>query len=118
MSTPAFTDTLPDDLPDAADLIKELKATQDPAGRQAIIARYPVLDLLAPVPVLAKWLHMKEQSIYAARTAKRGDGTPVWPDADETVLGRKMWRFSTAALNRAGSRRGWHLRAEIREAAR
>ena len=87
--------------------------------RAAIVARYPVLEQLAPVPVLAEWLGVKEQSVYMARTRKRPDGEPVWPDADATILGRKMWRFSTIALHRASAPgRGWNLRGEIREGAK
>jgi hypothetical protein len=117
--TPPFTDTMPDGLPFAVDLIAELRAGRDVAGRQRIIARYPALELLAPVPVLGLWLNMKEQSIYMSRTRKRSDGLLEWPDEDDTVLGRKMWRFSTIALHRASAPgRGWNLRGNAREGAK
>lgn len=112
---PEFTDKLPDGMPDAAPLIEELRSTADLDKRRAIVARYPVLELLAPVPVHAQWLGLKEQSIFMARTRRRPDGLPVWPDEDETILGRKMWRFSTIALHRASAPgRGWNLRAGAR----
>ena len=114
-----FTDTLPEGIPAAAALIEELRATDDLDERAAIVARYPVLEQLAPVPVLAEWLGVKEQSVYMARTRKRPDGSPVWPDEDATILGRKMWRFSTIALHRATAPgRGWNLRSDARENAK
>lgn len=117
--TPEFTDRLPDGMPDAAALIEHLRAEADPDKRAAIVAGHPVLGLLAPIPVLAAWLDVKEASIYMARTRKRADGSPVWPDEDDTVLGRKMWRFSTVALHRASAPgRGWNLRSEQREGAK
>ena len=51
--TPIFTDVLPASLPAAAALIAELRATDDPDERAAIVARYPVLELAAPVPMSA-----------------------------------------------------------------
>ena len=45
-----FTDTLPEGIPAAAALIEELRATDDLDERAAIVARYPVLEQLAPVP--------------------------------------------------------------------
>ena len=117
--TPTFTDVLPASLPAAAALIAELRATDDPDERAAIVARYPVLELAAPVPVFAEWLGMRLQSIYAARTAKRKDGALVWPDEDGTMHGLKVWRFSTIALHRASAPgRGWNLRGEIRAGAK
>jgi hypothetical protein len=114
-----FTDTLPRDMPDAAALIEELRAAGSPDERAAIIARYPVLEQLAPVPVLAEWLGVKEQSVYMARTRTRGNGTPVWPPEDATILGRKMWTFAGVALHRASAPgRGWNLRGEVREGAK
>jgi hypothetical protein len=114
-----FTDKLPEGMPDAAALIEQLRAEPDPDARQSILAGYPVLELLAPIPVLAKWLDIDKSSVYMARTRKRPDGSPVWPDEDETILGRKMWRFSTIALSRATAPgRGWNLRGEIREGAK
>jgi hypothetical protein len=111
MSRPEFTDHLPDGLPGAAALIQQLRATPDPERRQAIIAPHPALDLLAPVPVLAAWLGVKEQSVYMARTRTRPDGSKAWPDEDGSILGRKMWRFSTIALHRAATPgRVWNLR--------
>lgn len=119
MEQPEYTDTLPEGLPDAAALLEELRATDDLGKRAEIIARYPALDLLAPVPVFAEWLDMRLASIYAARSRKRPDGLPVWPDEDDTVHGLKMWRFSTIALHRASAPgRGWNLRGEIREGAK
>lgn len=116
---PQVAAVLPDDMPDAAALIEELRATDDLDERAAIIARYPVLEQLAPVVVLSEWLGIDKASIYMARTRKRPDGEPVWPDADATILGRKMWRFSTIALHRASAPgRGWNLRSEIREGAK
>ena len=116
---PSFTDTLPDGMPDAAALIEELRAAGDNYRRELVIERYPVLDLLAPIPVLAAWLGVKESSIYMARTRTRPDGSPVWPDEDATILGRKMWTFAGVALNRASTPgRGWNLRIEAREAAK
>lgn len=113
-----FTDTLPDAMPDAAALIEELRAA-DPDERSAIVARYPVLELYAPIPVLAQWLDVKESSIYMARTRKRSDGKPVWQDTDKTIMGRKVWTFAEVALHRASAPgRGWNLRGEIREGAR
>lgn len=113
-----LTDKLPDGLPGAASLIKELRAVSEPE-RAAIIARYPALELAAPVPVFAEWLGMGIQSIYASRTAKRRDGALVWPDADATMYGLKVWKFSTIALHRASAPgRGWNLRAEIKEGAK
>ena len=113
-----FTDTLPDGLPDAGALIEQLRAAPEPE-RAALVARYPGLEVLAPVPVLAEWLGVKEQSVYMARTRKRPDGEPVWPGEDATILGRKMWRFSTIALHRASAPgRGWNLRGELREGAK
>ena len=113
-----FTDTLPDGMPEAAALIAELRAA-DPADRAAIIARYPVLELLAPAPVLADWLGMRVRSIWVARGRTRPDGSKEWPDEDDTLLGRSVWRFSTIALHRATTPgRGWNLRAEIKEGAK
>lgn len=108
---PKFTDTLPEGMPDAAALIEELRSTGDETNRHIIIERYPVLEVLAPVPVLGQWLGMNAQSIYMARTRKRPDGEPTWPAEDDTILGVKMWRFSTVALHRATAPgRGWNLR--------
>ena len=68
---------------------------------------------------LAEWLGVKEQSVYMARTRKRPDGSPVWPDEDINILGRKMWTFARVALHRATAPgRGWNLRGEIREGAK
>ena len=118
MTETPHTDTLPGGMPDAAALIAELRAAS--AGkREEIIARYPALEQLAPVPVFAEWLGMRLSSIYAARSRLRPDGSLVWPDEDETVHGRKMWRFSTIALHRASAPgRGWNLRGETRAGAR
>ena len=53
-----------------AALIAELRAAS--AGkREEIIARYPALEQLAPVPVFAEWLGMRLSSIYAARSRLR-----------------------------------------------
>lgn len=114
-----FTDTLPDGMPDASTLIDELRGTDDPDERAAILGRDPRLGLLAPIPVLAGWLGVKESTIYQARTRTRSDGTAVWPGADRVVLGRMMWTFASVALNRASSPgRGWNFRSEIRAGAR
>ena len=119
MNEQRFTDTLPDEIPAAAGLIEELRAVETDDERAAIVARYPVLELLAPVPVLAEWLGVKEQSVYMARTRKRPDGGAVWPGEDATILGRKMWTFAGVALHRATAPgRGWNLRGEIREGAK
>ena len=122
--TPNFTDTLPAGLPDAAELIESMRsqlAEQVPPEQvlALAVARYPVLEVLAPVPVLAEWLGVKEGSIYTARFRTRGDGTPVWAEADATILGRMMWTFGGVALHRATAPgRGWNLRGEIRAGAR
>jgi hypothetical protein len=119
-----FTDTLPEGLPDAAALIegmrKRLAEKADPAAVLAdALAEHPALGMLAPVPVLAGWLGVKESSVYMARSRKRADGSPVWADEDDTILGRKMWTFGGVALHRATAPgRGWNLRSEIREGAK
>jgi len=117
---PKFTDTLPDGLPDAAELGARMRAQlasgTDPGKVLAnAVAACPALELLAPVSVLAQWLGMREQSVYMARTRKRPDGLRVWPDEDDTILGRKMWKFGSIALHRATAPgRGWNLSAEER----
>lgn len=118
-TTPRLADKLPDGMPDAATLITELRAAAGPDERAAIIARYPVLEQVAPIPVLAEWLGVKEASIYMARTRTRSDDLPVWPDEDDTILGRKVWQFGRIALHRASAPgRGWNLRGEAREGVR
>lgn len=121
---PRFTDRLPERMPSAEWLINDARErlaeghTPEDLRRQWAGHWDGNTETLAPVPVLAKWLDVKESSIYMARTRKRPDGLPVWPDEDDTILGRKMWRFSTIALHRASTPgRGWNLRAEARESA-
>ena len=115
---PKFTDALPSGLPDAAELVArmrdQLASGADPGQVLAgAIAECPALELLAPVSVLAQWLGMRDQSVYMARTRKRPDGLRVWPDEDDTILGRKMWKFGSIALHRATAPgRGWNLRGE------
>ena len=105
--------TLPDGLPAAAALVGELRAAPDAETQAAIIARYPALGKLAPVPLLAQWLGIDKASVYVARTRQRPDGLPVWPGEDDTVFGRKVWKFATIALHRASAPgRGWNLRGE------
>ena len=123
--TPPFTDTLPDKMPSAEWLINDARDrlaeghTPDDLRQQWAGAWNGNTELLAPVPVLAEWLGMNPQSVYMARTRKRPDGLPVWPDEDDTILGRKMWRFSSIALHRASTPgRGWNLRSEAREGAK
>lgn len=113
------TVVLPDGMPDAGELIKELRAAPE-AERAAIIARYPVLQMAAPVPVFAQWLGVEKASIYMARTRTRtSDGLPEWPDTDKTILGRKAWTFAEIALHRAsGQSVGWNLRGEARKSTR
>ena len=121
---PEFTDTLPDGLPVATELIESMRAqlAEQVPPEQVLalaVARYPVLELMAPVSVLAEWLKMREPSIYAARTRRRPDGTPVWAAEDATILGRKVWTFGGVALHRATAPgRGWNLRGEIRAGAK
>ena len=121
----SFTDTLPDRMPTAEWLINDARErlaeghTPEDLRQQWAGAWDGATELLAPIPVLAAWLGVKEASIYMARTRKRPDGPPVWPDEDATILGRKMWRFSTIALHRATAPgRGWNLRGEIRAGAK
>ncbi len=105
--------TLPDGLPAAAALVGELRAAPDAETQAAIIARYPALGKLAPVPLLAQWLGIDKASVYVARTRQRPDGLPMWPGEDDTVFGRKVWKFATIALHRASAPgRGWNLRGE------
>ena len=121
---PPFTDSLPDGLPAAEEITARARdrlAAGDSPGavRVALVTEYPLLGLLAPVPALAKWLGMTEQAIYAGRTRKRSDGRPVWPEPEETILGRKMWTFAGIALHRASAPgRGWNLRSGNRGGAR
>lgn len=119
-----FTDTLPEEMPSAAELIGQIRERMT-AGESAaylervILEQWPALDLLAPIPVLAEWLKVKEASIYMSRTRSRPDGSRVWPDEDATILGRKMWRFITVLMSRATAPgRGWNLRSDAREGAR
>jgi hypothetical protein len=119
-----FTATLPDKMPSAEWLINDARErlgeghTPDDLRQQWAGAWDGNTELLAPIPVLAAWLDMKEASIYMARTRKRSDGLPVWPAEDDTILGRKMWRFSTIAIHRSSAPgRGWNLRSEVRESA-
>jgi len=118
-----FTDKVPDGIPtaeQAAALARErLAAGAAPlAAAAALAAEYPPLGLLAPVPVLAEWLGMSEQSIYAGKTRKRSDGQLVWPKQDDTILGRQVWRFATVIVHRATAPgRGWNLRTENRGGA-
>ena len=123
--TPQFTDTLPERMPSAEWLINDARErlaeghTPEDLRQQWAGAWDGNTELLAPIPVLAEWLKVKEASIYMARTRKRPDGSPVWPDEDATILGRKMWTFAGVALNRASTPgRGWNLRIEAREAAK
>ena len=123
--TPQFTDTLPERMPSAEWLINDARErlaeghTPEDLRQQWAGAWDGNTELLAPIPVLAEWLKVKEASIYMARTRTRTDGTPVWPDEDATILGRKMWTFAGVALNRASAPgRGWNLRGEVREGAK
>lgn len=124
MSTPPFTDTLPDPMPSADWLINDAKErlaeghTADDLRQQWAGHWGGATELLAPIPVLAAWLKVKESTIYQARTRERSDGLPTWPDEDETILSRKMWRFSTIALHRATApARGHNLTRAARAGA-
>ena len=123
--TPEFTEQLPERMPSAEWLINDARErlaeghTPEDLRMQWDHAWGGATELLAPIPVLAAWLGVEKSTIYMARTRKRTDGSPVWPDEDETILGRKMWRFASVALNRASTPgRGWNLRSEIREGAK
>src|ERR1700678_537459 len=103
---PKFTDALPSGLPDAAELVArmrdQLASGADPGQVLAgANGECPALERLAPGSVLAQWLGMRDQSVYMARTRKRPDGLRVWPDEDDTILGRKMWKFGSIALHRS-----------------
>lgn len=106
-STPVMTDTLPDGLPPAAELIEAMRrrlAEQVPAEQVAaeVTAAHPALGIAAPAVVLAEWLGIKPDTIWVARTRK------TWPEPDGKFGKTSLWKFSTAALGRAAAPgRGW-----------
>jgi hypothetical protein len=78
--------------------------------------KWRALGQVAPVGVLAGWLGVREQSIQAAMSRTRANGSRLWPEpeADVPKVGRaSLWRFSAIALHRAKAPgRGWNFRTE------
>jgi hypothetical protein len=112
------------DMPAAGEVIEWMRAqlaegmTPETVRAEAVTKWHP-LDQVAPVAVLAQWLGQQQQTVQAAMSRTRADGSRLWPEPEPDVpkVGRaSLWRFSAIALNRATSPgRGWNFRTATPE---
>jgi hypothetical protein len=103
-----ITEEAPDDLPSVESLVAIIR--EHPDRRQAdraLTAAYRGIDSLTGVSGAAQWLHLAPKTIYSERSRKRADGTPRWPEPDETIGRSPLWSWRTLAWHAATMAQGF-----------
>lgn len=87
------------ELPPAADLVRLVKSE----GEAALDAYAPRVDEQIDMAVAGAWLNIQAASISRMKQRTRRDGSPAWPEPDNTHGRSPVWSYRTLVLHLAAA---------------